>query len=385
MEKPNCLHIPTHYEDERAQIMWGPVEGANCYQLDCVYDESFERASTGRSWAALKAAEQNWTQFEGRQLGWESFEALSAQGLMWRNIAFEDLDWAQFEGSDHTWGELTTLPVRFTVYEGGGTPAYPPDLGQSWEMLHASGYPWGVLDNSGHSWGEIELLFHNGPTWRDAQGYDLAWSGVESSNLTWGEIGELMKNGLTWEGMNARQLAWVEVEAKELDWGGIEQLPPDHDEHPSCMVDVLPYASEATYRVRAANETAYSGYLTAAPVPILPLFYREDEITLEVIAGREYQLQLSARGVQEFRDLVMTLKYQPHMLRLERFRSELPASKADDHGADPVSNVGKVYKGEGEVQFICTKPMRAAKQWSGPVVLVSFTALGTGATSLTLH
>ena len=71
LDRPTYLIIPTLYEGEPAKISWESVEGAISYQLDCVYDETFEQASVGRSWTSLEVLGETWTQIDSEDLSWD--------------------------------------------------------------------------------------------------------------------------------------------------------------------------------------------------------------------------------------------------------------------------------------------------------------------------
>ncbi len=78
---PNCLHIPPLYAGATLPVIWEGGEDAS-YEVDCVFDQSFEQADTGLSWEDLDARGAAWEAEEWNS--WDELEQTAAQGLCWR-------------------------------------------------------------------------------------------------------------------------------------------------------------------------------------------------------------------------------------------------------------------------------------------------------------
>lgn len=354
LNRPACLHIPTLYEGEPAIISWGSVDGAISYQLEVVFDMTFEQASTGRSWTALEAARKTWAQFEAENLSWEELEALSARGVTWQNIEFEDLTWEQIEAKNLTWSDIETFAVRFIIFDGLGEPVRGPDQGLTWAFIDSQGKTWAQIDADGLTWQEFELL--SDPSAR----------------------------GISWAGLEGRFLSWDDIEAKGLTWDEFENLTPDNRTHMTFTTIIPLYKRTASFRVRAFNGTTYSPYLTSPLIPIIPVFHRDDVLNLEVRRGSHYPVQLHARGIGDFREIIMRLRYASAALQLERLALERPGAKDDMFGKTYAPNHREAFRTSGRLDFQGIKQMRPGNDWNGMVVSILFKALRTGSTDITL-
>lgn len=118
---PDCLHIPPLREGESASISWGEVDNADGYVLERQFNETFEAALTGRTWASLDAESKTWTQIALDGLSWEQFEALPTLGRTWGNMDCLGLGWDQIETQDLTWDQWALQPPSQEIYRGPGT------------------------------------------------------------------------------------------------------------------------------------------------------------------------------------------------------------------------------------------------------------------------
>ena len=268
--KPTCLHIPTLYEEATATLSWESVDNADGYELDCVFDETFEQASEGRSWTALDAAGKTWVQMDAEDLTWSAFEALVAQGLAWQTIECDDLTWSEMEAKDLTWNGVETLPVRFTIFKGLGKPTCAPDQGLTWTQLNSKEETWSQIEADDLNWLEFELQPSIGLNWEQLDNDGDTWTQIAPRDLTWQQFEEQPTRGLSWESLDGQYLIWDEIEAKDLTWDNIEHLPSDSKTHMSVNTIIPLYKRKTSFRVRAVDGTGYSEYLTSTLIAINP-------------------------------------------------------------------------------------------------------------------
>ena len=112
-------------------------------------------------------------------------------------------------------------------------------------------------------------------------------------------------------------------------------------------------------------------------------FDRHDIAEANITSGDGCVVQLQAKGVEDFRDIVMSLRYDHNALLLERLSAD-PPSNADLNGQAHVSNAQIVSQIPGRVDFRCIREMRPEKEWSGFIVYAHFQALTTGTTNIQL-
>lgn len=310
---PSCLHIPALYEEGAARISWESVEGAVRYELDCVFDGTFEQAKTGRSWTALEAARQSWAEIEGIAYTWEDLEGLPALGLAWQNLEFENLSWEEWEARQDSWDTLERLPARFTIYSGEGAFLRAPDQGLTWNQMDSKGLIWEEIEEKRFTWLSFERLASCGLPWSQLEERALDWSQIEQRGLTWRQMEEWETCGLCWESLDSHWLAWEEIESKIRSWTELEGLPADCRDHRSCLSEIPLYKKSASYRVRALGETGYSPYLTSPLLPVaprslanyrppclhVPALYEEKSVKLvwgELYAASGYILERQTNG-----------------------------------------------------------------------------------------
>ena len=112
-------------------------------------------------------------------------------------------------------------------------------------------------------------------------------------------------------------------------------------------------------------------------------FDRNDSTEADIISGTGLVVQLGAKGVEDFRDIVMTLRYDPLALSLDHV-SINPPTNADFRGQAHITNAQIVSQVPGRVDFRCIRQMRSEEEWSGLVLRAYFTALLSGTTTIEL-
>jgi len=351
LRKPACLHIPALREDDTARIMWESVEEAQGYELDVHFDEDFKAASTGRRWSDVDMSGHDWSEINYSGLSWGEIESLPSQGLRWRNIEFHNRAWAEIDAQGLSWAQMQKLPVEFTIYRGPGEKTQGPGQGLSWVQLDAK---------------------------------KLGWSKIESKGKTLREFELLAMYGLMWGSLDARFLSWAEIESRNLTWREFETQPADSNIHIAHDVDIPLFKTKAIFRVRAFNDAGYSEYLMSSLMPIIPVLFREDSTRLSTEPGNSYLVQLHARGVEDFRDIVMSLGYDRNALRLDQFGFEELGTRIDRMGRAFESDVLEISREPGNVRFKATRQMQPGKDWNGLIVSALFTALRSGSTDVTL-
>ena len=130
-------------------------------------------------------------------------------------------------------------------------------------------------------------------------------------------------------------------------------------------------------------DRVYIGVDNAAREVIYGGFDRHDSTEAALTSGDSCVVQLGAKGVEDFRDIVMSLRYDHRALSLERIAIAPPA-KADMNGRLYAPNAQIVSQSPGRVNFRCIRQMRAGKEWSGLIIHAYFKALTTGTTNIEL-
>jgi len=382
LNRPSCLHIPFLHEDAPAKISWGSEEGAYSYQLECVFDESFEEASEGRSWTSLESSGKTWDHFEGKGFSWDKIESLSAGGVSWQTIELENLTWDQIERKNLVWSGIETLPVRFIIYDGPGEPTRAPDQGLTWNQLDSKEKVWEEIEANSLSWQEKELLASIGLSWSQHESKGLSWEEIESAGQRWSSIEREPVRGLKWESIEAQFFSWDEIERKGLTWLSFEQLPPDIRTHKAFVAQIPLFKKTASYRVRGFDGSSYSSYLTSALIPIIPVFHREGSVEFSAVRGERYTLQLLIRNIKMFREIWMRLIYNPVQLTLRGFSFNAPDGQRKDEIL-PVQLI-EGYQEAGRLWFKCNRRVASNTMLTTVVTQVVFTANRTGDVSVKL-
>ncbi|WRS28608.1 cohesin domain-containing protein [Oscillospiraceae bacterium MB08-C2-2] len=270
LTRPTCLHIPDLYEESMARISWESVEDAEGYELDIHYDEDFEAALIGKTWADMDEAGLTWIQIDAQGLTWAQIEKLPAQGLSWRNIEYHNRSWAEIEQKNLNWSEIKRLPVRFTVYKGRGEKTPAPDQGLTWQNIDSTGLTWAQMEARGWSWQDFELQPSVGLNWAQIDSENLTWIQIEARGWTWQEFEDQAPYGLTWGSLDGPHLTWTEFEELGLTWQQLENLPADSKTHLAHTVELPVYKKKVILRVRAFSGDDYSEYLTSSLRNTLP-------------------------------------------------------------------------------------------------------------------
>ena len=121
----------------------------------------------------------------------------------------------------------------------------------------------------------------------------------------------------------------------------------------------------------------------AQPIPLIS-FIHSDRVSIDVLPGASFLVQLSAKGVADFANTVLQLGYDPAALALEQFGLEDPSERDDAGGKTYAGNIQKVSGLPGRIRFQCVRPMRERQDWSGLVVAARFRALRAGNTRVSL-
>ena len=151
---PECLHIHELTEGEPARISWGKAAGAEGYILERQFNETFEQASAGRTWANIEAAQKQWDEIEQGALSWGQLELLPALGLAWDNIDYAALSWDEWEAEDLTWDDWALQPLRFEIFRGSGTK----EMGNTWTEWEEDNGDWSTAETSSQPWDQWESV-----------------------------------------------------------------------------------------------------------------------------------------------------------------------------------------------------------------------------------
>lgn len=350
MNRPECLHIPTLYEGEQAQISWGAGETDTNYIVERVFNESFLQAKSGYTWDNIDSTNEPWSRYDQADLNWNQIEIRTGKGQSWERLDYEQLSWSQLENRSFTWHQLETQEISFEIFKGPGARRSGIEQGCTWLELDELNKDWISLENPGHTW-------------------------VEWENETLA--------GISWESIDSRWLTFNEWEEKGFTFHELDTQK--HIEEHRGMTDSIPIGSNnAMYRIKAVNSNEdESDYLTSEQIPVIPIFYRSSTMEYSVKAGKRYVVLLKAQEVVGLEKVRMNLRYNPYLLELTSLAAG-SQRRITEPGIYPEENV-RIYSSiPGKLRFQSTKQLRQNECFSGSIALVEFIARGTGSAAVTL-
>ncbi len=391
LDKPKFLMVPPLYEERKATVSWENTADADMYELDIVYNETFDQASHGKSWGAIDGADWTWEdQKESNGKSWEQLAVLSAQGLMWRNIEFFDKTWAQWDADlEATWQWMEENSPIFTVYKGPGEDTPAPDQGLNWNTIEVIPWSWADQDGqNGLSWKELSLLPSVGLDWSQHDSNQLTWDEFENKYDSWGSFETQPARGLTWASLEARRLNWAGFESlgdnsDGLTWEQLEHLQPDNQTHKGCEIAIPLHSKWAMLRVRAVGNNDASEYLITGIVNIIPVFYREATLKWQAKAGTIYRILIKGRNIVNPYKIPLTFRYGAGILTLTDFMAQ-NSGKQLEPGEYPSANLRIDASSLGEVRFRCIKPITEGNSWSGCVTCIEVIANQDGMAEVSL-
>lgn len=341
------MHIPTLHEGKDALISWEQVGKQAAYELDGVFDDTFEDASKGRTWSDISLLD-DWVNWEEVYPSWEEMEILPAIGNSWRWLEMKAPIWPE---DPLSWQELQTLPKSFTVYSGKGVRTRGPEEGLSWGNLGSRGEDWEEFEQRYACWKRFDFSPTVGLTWSNLHREGYLWQELESRFENWLDFAFQPPQGMRWESLEARWLNWDEMTADS--WDALERMI-DGGAHRGHILDIPLYKKSLHLRIRTEEEGEFSPYLEALPQNIVPVFYREDSLFVAARKGETYIVQLNALGVDDFAGIVLKLRFNPIVFEL------VPPGD------------GWFCVREGEYGFLCLpRPGR----WTGPLSMLKLKAL----------
>jgi len=351
MNRPECLHIPTLYEGEQAQISWGAVEADTNYIVERVFNESFLQALSGCTWDNFDSTNEPWSRHDQADLNWHQIETRTGKGQNWERLDYEQLSWLQLENHTYTWQQLESLEISFEIFKGPGA--------------RRSG-------------------IEQGCTWLELDELNKDWISLENSGLTWEEWENITLPGISWESIDSRWLTFSEWEEKGFTFHDLD-TQKQIEEHRG-MTDSIPIgASNATYRIKAYDiKNNESGYLETEQLPIIPIFYRSSTMEYPVKAGKRYAVLLKAQEVSGLEKIRMNLRYNPYLLELTSLAAG-SIKRITEPGNYPEENL-KIYSSvPGKLWFQSTRQLSKNECFSGSIALVEFVAKGSGSAAVSLH
>ncbi len=389
LTKPKFIYIPPLYEEGTATVSWENTDKNANYELDAVFNETFDEASAGMSWTAINNADWSWQSQEGpNALSWSDIAALPAQGLSWQALDFMGRTWAEWDGDPAaTWLWMEQHAPIFTIYRGAGEDVPAPDQGLHWAAIDAAPWTWANQEGpDALSWKEISLLPSVGLNWGQHDSNNLTWSLFEQTYDNWSDFEKQAARGISWASFEARQLDWNAIERLGADENGLswyewEHLQPDSQTHKGFETQIPLNAKTAMLRLRAYDDTEYSEYITSSLLPVIPIFYREDAVELDVVQGKTYWFEIVCDDIQTFSKVAINLEYSNGELALTDTSAQTSIPLAD---SDTVllSHLEIVTQTNGQVQFKCNQSIPDGEKWSGLITVMEFKALKTGKTQI---
>ncbi|WP_097002363.1 hypothetical protein [Lacrimispora amygdalina] len=350
MNRPECLHIPTLYEGDQAQISWGAGEADTNYIVERVFNESFLQAMSGCTWDNLDSTNATWSRHEQEDLNWHEIETRTGKGQNWERLNYEQLSWSQLESNSYTWQQLEERVISFEIFKGPGI---------------------------------IKSGIEQGCTWLELDELNKDWAGQENSGHTWEEWESMTLPGISWESIDSRCLSFNEWESKGLTFQDLDTQKYIEDHR--GMTDSIPIgAINAMYRIKAFDSKEESDYLITEQLPVIPIFYRRSTIEYPVKSGKCYVVLLKAQEVSDLDKIRMNLRYNPYLLELTSLAAG-SLRKITEPGNYPEENL-RIYSSiPGELWFQSTRQLSQNECFSGSIALVEFIARGTGNAEVSLY
>ena len=344
MNRPECLHIPTLYEGENAQISWDAVDTDKNYIVERIFNESFLQALSGYTWDNFDSINEPWSTHDQAAQNWQQLETITGKGEHWERLDYEQLSWLQFENHSYTWQQFENLDISFEIFNGLGVERAGIEQGRTWLELDELNETWSSLEIPGHSWQEGELVTLPG----------LSWESIDSRWLTFNEWEE---KGLTFHELDTQ---------KQIE------------KHRGMTDSISLGASNAMYRMKAYDTQGNeSEYLTTAQLPVIPVFYRNSTMEYPVKAGNRYVVLLKAQEVSGLEKIRMNLRYNPYLLELTNLAAGSLKSITKP-GNYPEENL-RIYSSiPGNLWFQSTRQLSQNECFSGSIALAEFFAKGIG-------
>ena len=103
--------------------------------------------------------------------------------------------------------------------------------------------------------------------------------------------------------------------------------------------------------------------------------------TVQLEAGKTYNVMLNVGGITDFQDRTITVSYDPAKLQLIDLCA---ATKNKELAVGVLTELGITVTGvsAGEIQITCDKTIPSGKEWSGILNVITFKALSSGSTNL---
>jgi len=123
----------------------------------------------------------------------------------------------------------------------------------------------------------------------------------------------------------------------------------------------------------------YKISLTTTIGPILP-----DEIIINAVAGKQYNVPVSAKGIKDFRDLEFILKYDDMVFDLIDLCT-YTKEKELDTGLIAAMGITITQVDPGEIHFTVDKTIPPEKEWEGIINVIKFEAKTAGQSTIKIE
>lgn len=350
MKQSKCLHIPTLYEGESAQISWGIADQSTEHIVERVFNESFNEAFSGYTWNNIDTTNEPWNKYEQDSLNWNQFETRHGKGQTWERLDYENLDWSQIDYTSSTWQQLESKDISFEIFRGLGVERTNVEKGRTWLEFDEQNEIWTTFDTVSHTWDEGELV---------------------------------TLPGLSWDSIQARWLNFNDIEQKQLTFNELDTL--NHVENHRGMNDSIPIgATSAMYRIKSYDSGgSESGYLTSSQVPVIPIFYRNSSLNYPVQAGKRYLILMKAKDIKDLDRVRMNLCYNSYLLELTNFAAHSQRNILKP-GSYPEEQLNIFSNTSGKIWFQSTRLLSPDECFSGALTLLEFFAKESGTATVSL-
>lgn len=447
LQTPACLHISTLYEGKPVIIAWPEVPGAEEYIVERQLGESFAAPATwlnieqdSLAWNSVEIRSFRWLELESyaailevyrgkngtvctsnkdftwfdaacafptmgeldaKNAAWQELEAVCGIGYCWRDTEFTFPFWGDLNDEELDWDTLESLSCDFLMESGhiACTDILPLET-------KTVSYRVRACESSQQSdWftcGDIaalprlqreEPISFQIPALYEDEPATISWSPVQEAEryrleARFNQGFDMPDIGLTWLDVSERLAVWNELEWQGIAWKEMEALAPGsvlYDGPETSYIHLLPIgATTVDYRVTAYNELENTMFSHSGQQIVIPQLLHRDKAILPIRSGESFYIQLMGCGVKRYPPYQRTVHYQPADLKLVGFAMQTGKNYA--HAAKiSGTNLELVSHENGEINFVCDKPIADSQEWSGLVTLLEFTGLRDGETQVELR
>ena len=343
-------------------LSWSGIE-----ELRWNWEDFMFRPSVGINWSQIQSDNLSWAEIEARSQTWHDFERQAARGLGWGSLDGRFLGWGDIESKNLTWKLFENLPPddKIHIAHTVDIPIYKKKAIFRVRSYKDGGYS-DYLTSSLINTLPRSLAKYKPPCLHIPELHE-----GETAGITWGGLYGAQAYVLERKLGGGKFVTLYDGPGQPVAEPGNKQgcpalsAVPDVGSHLFFTNHIPLCEKTAEYRVRAYNTTDSSRYAESGPLMIIPAFTRQGTLDIQVTAGGKYGLLIAAQDVQSFKDIPITLRYPSAHLTPDTL------SSGDSYR---MPDLRILKESVGELVFSCGRRMENGQAWSGPLLLLTFTA-----------